>query len=69
MGPATRRDRNSCREKLYDERVTIPQRGMTESLNLTVSDGVVLFEFFRQAPTSEKPEHAMSVVVTFHDVG
>jgi tRNA(Leu) C34 or U34 (ribose-2'-O)-methylase TrmL len=53
MGPATRRDRNSCREKLCDERVTIPQRGMTESLNLTVSVGIVLFEFFRQAPTSE----------------
>ena len=55
MGPATRRDRNSCREKLCDERVTIPQRGMTESLNLTVSVGIVLFEYFRQAPTSENP--------------
>ena len=37
---------------LCDERVTIPQRGMTDSLNLAVSGGIVLFEFFRQAPTS-----------------
>jgi tRNA G18 (ribose-2'-O)-methylase SpoU len=37
---------------LCDERVTIPQRGMTDSLNLAVSIGIVLFEFFRQAPTS-----------------
>ncbi len=37
---------------LCDERVTIPQRGVTESLNLAVSVGIVLFEFFRQAPTS-----------------
>jgi len=36
---------------LCDERVTIPQRGMTNSLNLAVSVGIVLFEFFRQAPT------------------
>jgi tRNA G18 (ribose-2'-O)-methylase SpoU len=34
------------------ERVTIPQRGTTDSLNLAVSVGIVLFEFFRQAPTS-----------------
>ena len=37
---------------LCDERVTIPQRGVTDSLNLAVSIGIVLFEFFRQA-TSE----------------
>lgn len=37
---------------LCDERVTIPQRGVTDSLNLAVSVGIVLFEFFRQAPTS-----------------
>ncbi len=38
---------------LCDEWVTIPQRGVTDSLNLAVSVGIVLFEFFRQAPTSE----------------
>jgi len=37
---------------LCDERVTIPQHGVTDSLNLAVSVGIVLFEFFRQAPTS-----------------
>jgi tRNA G18 (ribose-2'-O)-methylase SpoU len=37
---------------LCDERVTVPQRGVTGSLNLAVSSGIVLFEFFRQAPTS-----------------
>jgi tRNA G18 (ribose-2'-O)-methylase SpoU len=37
---------------LCDERVTIPQRGVTDSLNLAVSVGIVLFEFSRQAPTS-----------------
>jgi tRNA G18 (ribose-2'-O)-methylase SpoU len=37
---------------LCDERVTIPQQGMTDTLNLAVSVGIVLFEFFRQAPTS-----------------
>ncbi len=37
---------------LCDERVTIPQRGVTDSLNLAVSVGIVLFEFLRQAPTS-----------------
>src|SRR5215213_7784671 len=36
---------------LCDERVTISQRGMTDSLNLAVSVGIVLFEFCRQAPT------------------
>jgi tRNA G18 (ribose-2'-O)-methylase SpoU len=36
---------------LCDERVTIPQRGMTDSVNLAVSVGIVLFEFFRQAST------------------
>jgi tRNA G18 (ribose-2'-O)-methylase SpoU len=34
---------------LCGERVTIPQRGATHSLNLAVSVGIVLFEFFRQA--------------------
>lgn len=34
---------------LCDERVTVPQRGVTGSLNLAVSSGIVLFEFFRQA--------------------
>lgn len=33
---------------LCQTRVTIPQRGATESLNLAVSLGVVLFEFLRQ---------------------
>jgi tRNA (cytidine/uridine-2'-O-)-methyltransferase len=37
---------------LCDERVTIPQRNVTDSLNLAVSVGIVLFEFFRKAPTS-----------------
>lgn len=37
---------------LCDERVTIPQWGVTDSLNLAVATGIVLFEFFRQAPTS-----------------
>lgn len=37
---------------LCEERVTIPQRGTTDSLNLAVSVGIVLFEFFRQAPTT-----------------
>ena len=37
---------------LCDEQVTIPQRGVTDSLNLAVSVGIVLFEFSRQAPTS-----------------
>jgi tRNA G18 (ribose-2'-O)-methylase SpoU len=37
---------------LCDERVTVPQRGVTGSLNLAVSSGIVLFEFFRQVPTS-----------------
>ncbi len=30
---------------LYDERVTIPQRNVTDSLSLAVSVGIVLFEF------------------------
>ena len=37
---------------LCEEQVTIPQRGMTDSLNLAVSIGIVLFEALRQAPTS-----------------
>lgn len=34
--------------QLCDQRVTVPQRGETESLNLAVDSGIVLFEFFRQ---------------------
>jgi tRNA G18 (ribose-2'-O)-methylase SpoU len=33
---------------LCDERVTIPQRGTTQSLNLSVAAGIVLFEALRQ---------------------
>ena len=33
---------------LCDERVTIPQRGTTQSLNLAVAAGIVLFESLRQ---------------------
>lgn len=33
---------------LCDEKVTIPQRGETRSLNLSVATGIVLFEFLRQ---------------------
>ena len=33
---------------LCDERVTIPQRGATQSLNLGVAVGIVLFEAIRQ---------------------
>lgn len=33
---------------LCDERVTIPQRGETRSLNLGIATGIVLFEFLRQ---------------------
>lgn len=33
---------------LCDERVTIPQRGETQSLNLGVAVGITLFEFLRQ---------------------
>ena len=33
---------------LCDERVTIPQQGETQSLNLGVAVGIVLFEFLRQ---------------------
>ena len=34
--------------KLCDERITIPQKGATQSLNLSVATGIVLFEFLRQ---------------------
>jgi len=37
---------------LCDQRVTIAQRSVADSLNLAVSVGIVLFEFFRKAPTS-----------------
>ena len=33
---------------LCDERVTIPQRGATQSLNLGVAVGIVLYEAVRQ---------------------
>lgn len=33
---------------LCDERITIPQQGETQSLNLSVATGIVLFEFLRQ---------------------
>ena len=33
---------------LCDGRVTVPQRGVTESLNLTVAAGIILFEYFQQ---------------------
>jgi tRNA G18 (ribose-2'-O)-methylase SpoU len=33
---------------LCDACVTVPQRGLTESLNLTVAMGIVLFEYFQQ---------------------
>ena len=33
---------------LCDERVTIPQKGTTQSLNLSVATGIILFEFLRQ---------------------
>jgi tRNA G18 (ribose-2'-O)-methylase SpoU len=35
--------------ELCEARVTIPQRGVTESLNLAVAVGIVVYEFFRQA--------------------
>ena len=38
---------------LCDERVTIPQRGAADSLNLAVSVGIFFFEYVRQAPTSQ----------------
>lgn len=34
--------------EICDQSVTLPQRGETESLNLAVASGIVLFEFFRQ---------------------
>ena len=36
---------------LCGERVTIPQRGVTQSLNLGVATGIILFEFLRQEDT------------------
>jgi tRNA G18 (ribose-2'-O)-methylase SpoU len=35
--------------ELCEARVTIPQRGVTESLNIAVAVGIVAHEFFRQA--------------------
>jgi 23S rRNA (guanosine2251-2'-O)-methyltransferase len=37
---------------LCEERVTIPQRGVTQSLNLGVAVGITLFEFSRQGAAS-----------------
>ena len=39
---------------LCEERITIPQRGMTQSLNLGVAVGIVLFESIRQSTFLEK---------------
>ena len=36
-----------------DERLTIPQRGTTQSLNLSVASGIILAEWFRQAGASD----------------
>lgn len=41
---------------LCDERVTIPQQGATQSLNLGVAVGIVLFETLRQRETLDAPE-------------
>lgn len=38
---------------LCDERATIPRRGETQSLNLGVATGIILFEFLRQ--TDSRP--------------
>lgn len=37
-----------------DERVTIPQQGVTQSLNLAMAVGIVLFESLRQGVTPPK---------------
>ena len=34
--------------ELCEERITVPQQGVTQSLNLGVAVGIVLFEFLRQ---------------------
>ncbi len=43
---------------LCDERVTIPQQGATQSLNLGVAVGIVLFETLRQreSPDATEPD-------------
>ncbi|HEV2092643.1 MAG TPA: TrmH family RNA methyltransferase [Rubrobacter sp.] len=41
---------------LCDERVTIPQRGATQSLNLGVAVGIVLFETLRQRANPDATE-------------
>ncbi len=41
---------------LCDERVTIPQQGATQSLNLGVAVGIVLFETLRQLETPDAAE-------------
>ena len=41
---------------LCDERVTIPQQGATQSLNLGVAVGIVLFETLRQRETPDVTE-------------
>lgn len=40
--------------QLCDQRITVPQRGATESLNLAIASGIVLFEFFRQEDSKNK---------------
>ena len=39
---------------MCEERVTIPQRGVTQSLNLGVALGIVLYEALRQEPGPRK---------------
>ena len=43
---------------LCDEHVTIPQQGVTQSLNLGVAVGIVLFETLRQGagPDASRPK-------------
>jgi tRNA (cytidine/uridine-2'-O-)-methyltransferase len=40
-----------------DEHLTIPQRGATQSLNLSVASGIVLAEWFRQAEDPPSAVH------------
>ena len=43
-----------------DVRLTIPQRGATQSLNLSVASGIVLAEWFRQAENLPDAVHPAS---------
>ena len=40
-----------------DIRLTIPQRGVTQSLNLCVASGIILAEWFRQTLSSPAAPH------------